>query len=197
MLRSTLILCLGALALGATLSRDPATTLVEYRDTESFPIVSYDGPLYKMSPAEYQNMTDAMENGTEWFVPDEVPRVEWTPGTVLDFGGDGSNSLQARGGAHQLDVYSNRGCDPAYAVGGVYNFGCGGVCVYYKLPLYSALLRQQSSGNPKPTASMFPNQSCSGSSRQSIGIQKGQLSGCTNANTCCGSWFSFYAYYNC
>ncbi|KAJ2977885.1 hypothetical protein NQ176_g4123 [Zarea fungicola] len=150
-----------------------------------------------MSPSEYQNMTDALENGEEWYVPDEVPRVEWIPGTVLDLGGGNNRSLQTRGGNHQINVYFQRNCLTDGYVGGAFNFGCGGVCIFYKLPLYSAALSQQYASGPKPTANMYPNQACAGSRHQKIGIWSGETYGCTNANSCCGNWGSYYAYYNC
>lgn len=198
--RGILILCLGVLARASTLAQD-AEIMAQGRDASSdglgLPVVTYDGPLYKMSPAEYQNMTEAMENGHEWFVPDEVPRVEWTPGTVLDLGGGNSSSLEARSGAHQINVYVQKWCPAEGYLGGAYNFGCGGVCIFYQLPLYSAWLGQQFSGNPKPTANMYPNQACAGSTHQKIGIWHGKTSGCSNPDNCCGSWSSFYAYFNC
>ncbi|KAJ2977225.1 hypothetical protein NQ176_g4495 [Zarea fungicola] len=196
MFRSILILGLGLLA-QATIIASPVADLIQRQDGEDLPIVTYDGPLYRMSPEEYKNMTDAMENGDDWFVPDEVPRVEMKPGMMLDLGGGTGTSLEARSGYRQINVYFQRSCPADSYIGGAANFGCGGVCIFYNVPLLSAWLGQQFASNPKPTANMYPNRSCGGSYHQKIGIWSGLTQGCSNADGCCGSWQSFYAYYDC
>src|SRR6266699_2988812 len=134
------------------------------------PVIKYDGTLYQMSPEEIAAMRNATENGEPWSAPHAMPRIEWKPGTLLDLGAGGNGTLSKRDGYHQINLYFTRNCPGDGYVGGAANFGCGGACIFYSLPLTSAYLQQQRARSPYPTASLWPNRACSGTNYQSIGI---------------------------
>lgn len=97
------------------------------------------------------------------------------------------------GGYHRASVYNSEVCS-GQPILDIENFKCGGVC--YGLSYgYSILLRQETVGNPKPTASLFYSTDCKGG-HTSAGIWKGYLSGCTK-NPSTQGWRSAYLYFNC
>jgi hypothetical protein len=90
-------------------------------------------------------------------------------------------------------VYSGNGCSGA-DLGAVVNFGCGGICHQSDNPIYSILLKQDGTGNPKPTASLFAGTNCDGAVVAKAGIFSGEHSGCTDLKNPARS---YYLYFNC
>lgn len=89
-------------------------------------------------------------------------------------------------------IYDAEGCS-GDTVGAKANFGCQGECFSTDGPGFSILLTQGSTGNPKPTASLFSDSNC----RQQIGsagIFKKEHSGCTTFGK---EIRSYRVYYNC
>jgi len=96
----------------------------------------------------------ALLNKTEGTTGFYVPTGGFTP---LEFSFDNS-TLEKRAGNRQFVSFGGYSCATGTEIVGFQNFGCG-QCVTWTgcgcSGALSALLSQQSSGNPKPTASLF------------------------------------------
>jgi hypothetical protein len=104
-----------------------------------------------------------------------------------------TTNLAARSGNHEANVYSGSFCSGT-GLGSTVNFGCGGTCHQTGSDIYSILLNQDGTGNPKPTASLFSGSNCDGTQVASAGIFSGEHSGCTNLGSPARS---YYLYFNC
>ncbi|KAK1753651.1 hypothetical protein QBC47DRAFT_415421 [Echria macrotheca] len=102
-------------------------------------------------------------------------------------------NLMARSGNHEANVYTGNFCS-GNSVGSTVNFGCGGVCHTANQDIWSILLNQDGTGNPKPTADLFSGSNCDGNKVSHAGIFSGEHSGCTNLNSPARS---YYLYFNC
>ena len=106
---------------------------------------------------------------------------------------DAERNISAYGGYHRASVYSSDRCS-GQPILDIENFGCGGTC-YGLSDGHSILLRQATTGNPKPTANLYHSGDCRGG-HTSAGIWRGQLVGCTG-NPSSQGWRSVYLYFNC
>lgn len=102
-------------------------------------------------------------------------------------------NITARSGWRTANVYSGNFCS-GQTLASTINFGCGGTCHKVNNEIWSILLNQEGTGNPKPTASLFSGTNCDGQQVASAGIYKNNYSGCTNLNNPARS---YYLYWNC
>ncbi|KAI8623336.1 hypothetical protein F5Y19DRAFT_493085 [Xylariaceae sp. FL1651] len=100
-------------------------------------------------------------------------------------------ALVKRGGDHSANFFTGSSCTGSSLASSL-NFGCGGTCIRLN-GAHSILLNEQTTDNPKPTASLFSDGNCKNQTG-SAGINSGQNAGCTNLNTAANS---AYLYYNC
>ncbi|KAK4226023.1 hypothetical protein QBC38DRAFT_500763 [Podospora fimiseda] len=114
------------------------------------------------------------------------------PAAELDIIEPENHNITARSGWRTANVYTGSFCS-GQTLGSHINFGCGGSCHKVDGQIWSILLNQEGTGNPKPTASLFMGDNCSGQ-HVSAGIYKNQHSGCTNLNNPAKS---YYLYWNC
>ncbi|KAI9715755.1 MAG: hypothetical protein M1812_005753 [Candelaria pacifica] len=118
--------------------------------------------------------------------------VACAAGAPLEANG-AESAIEARSGAHSANIYTGLGCSGATVLN-VDKFGCGGHCFTFGQGS-SILLQQEGTKNPKPTASLYASDNCSGK-YQSAGILGGEHSACTNAPGLQG-WGSAYLYFDC
>ncbi|KAK8913210.1 hypothetical protein H634G_08548 [Metarhizium anisopliae BRIP 53293] len=110
--------------------------------------------------------------------------------------GNMTELLLPRGGNHEAVIYSGQDCSGT-DLGSWYDFGCGGFCASSNgQPIYSILLKQDTVGNPKPTAQIWSGSNCgsNGHTVMSAGIYADEHSGCTTLDT---PGYSLNLYFNC
>ncbi|KAI3319001.1 hypothetical protein HD806DRAFT_510653 [Xylariaceae sp. AK1471] len=98
-------------------------------------------------------------------------------------------AMAKRGGSHTATLFDSESC-VGNTVGSFQDFGCGGTC-HPVNNAHSILLNQATTGNPKPTASLFSDSNCQ-NQVGSAGIFSGQNAGCTNEGTAVNSVFLFF-----
>ena len=103
--------------------------------------------------------------------------------------------LSPRGGQHYATIYWDFNCPGADAVATVWNFGCGGACVYKNSGFDSIGLGQDTTYSPWPTANIYADDRCT-QYEAHAGIWADRTWGCTN-KAGGQTWNSFYLYDGC
>jgi len=160
------------------------TTLGAIRgaDSVNFPNTADDG------------LTARLGNGDHSVLPNDTPYV------ILNESDSGISARQEGIAARQLrqaTVWSGFGCTGTEFLD-IAQFGCGGTCYTWNdgnafsagLGLSTAIALK------KPTGSLFNIPICSGSSN-SIGIESGHATGCTDNPNPGNSWESAFFFFDC
>lgn len=174
---------------GAVFGLPGATSMVDQLET-----IYVDSERYTI-PAEDLALLNKTEGATGVYHPTKkFDALEFKQGAILTFE---NGTLGRRSGNQQFVSYGGYSCTTGTEVAAIRNFGCG-QCIAWTgcncNGALSALLSMQTTGNPKPTASIFSSGHCQGP-YQSIGIAGGRTRSCTNSRS--GDFFSAIVYYNC
>ncbi|KAN0067358.1 hypothetical protein V8E54_014621 [Elaphomyces granulatus] len=198
MMRFALILF--AFAMGTSANNGPTKQDIKFTDYEelghpdTWPVVKYDGPLYKMTPEMLRERT----MNESWERPKDMPVINVEPGTHLVLGATGNSSLEKRHGDPIIAPYRDWGCPGRDPIIIVADFGCGTGCISFSynteccIIAFSGMVSQLFHGNPYPTMDVWDNGFCNGSPLQHLGVV--DTESCTDVIL---GFQSFIGYYNC
>ena len=190
-------LILFAFAMGTSANNGPTKQDIKFTDYEelghpdTWPVVKYDGPLYKMTPEMLRERT----MNESWERPKDMPVINVELGTHLVLGATGNSSLEKRYGYHYIAPHLGLDCAglPIVLVSG---FTCGTGCISIyptcsgcTLALSTAVW-QQFRGSPYPTMDVWADKFCTGYPMQHLGPGM-----CTNIEEI--GFQSFIGYFNC
>ncbi|KAN0072979.1 hypothetical protein V8E54_009093 [Elaphomyces granulatus] len=192
-------LILFAFAMGTSANNGPTKQDIKFTDYEelghpdTWPVVKYDGPLYKMTPEMLRERT----MNESWERPKDMPVINVELGTHLVLGATGNSSLEKRAGDPIIAPYQAFGCvgDPMAMVS---NFGCGTGCISFRsctecrVLAGSGAVSQIYHTNPYPTMDVWATKLCFGGRLQHLGVRN--TKSCTDVPP---GFQSFIGYYNC
>jgi len=181
--------------MGTSANNGPTKQDIKFTDYEelghpdTWPVVKYGGPLYKMTPEMLRERT----MNESWERPMDMPVINVELGTHLVLGATGNSSLEKRWGLHSIEAFPGLGCveNPIITAA---NFGCGTGCITITCCTLarSGKVVQEFHGNPYPTMDVWAGQFCFGDRLQHLGVL--DLESCTDVNF---GFRSFVGYYDC
>jgi hypothetical protein len=146
----------------------------------------------KLNTTERAWLDGGAQFNASWTMPADTKYI------VIDDNYNGTvtlTELSPRGGQHYATIYWDFNCPGAEAVATVWNFGCGGACVYKNRGFDSIGLGQDTTSSPWPTANIYADDRCT-QYEAHAGIWADRTWGCTN-QAAGQTWNSFYLYDGC